>query len=393
MKPEVNLAGGREKRALGGHPWIYSNEIDMSSSAKALPPGSVVVFRDAQKRPAALGFFNPHSLIAGRVLTRNIDREINRSFLAERIEQASALRRRLCYGDFARMVHAEADRLPGLILDGLGPVLVMQCNSAGMDRLRAEIQAAVEDVFQPEILILRNDAPARAQEGLDSETAVLRGQWKGPVEIVENDCRYFADPMGGQKTGWYFDQRENRALIAGLCQGARVLDLYCHSGGFAVLAAKSGAREVTAIDTARGALELGARAASANGVDSICRFEKGDVFDTCEKRLAEKQRFDVVIADPPPFARSRRDLEVAAKAYRKLGRLAAGLVAPGGFLFIASCSHNMPADRFLSEVNRGIGLAGRSARILAQTGAAMDHPVHPLLAETAYLKALLLALD
>lgn len=391
--PAISLHAQRDKRAHGGHPWIYSNEIQMTAETKALPPGTVAIFRDAGGKPIAQGFFNPHSLIAGRVLTRNTTRRVDAAFLAERLGQALDLRRRLGIEIHGRIVHAEADRLPGLIIDRMGPVVVVQSNTAGMDRLEPTLVRAITETLAPEAIVLRNDSASRAQEGLSEETRLLVGALDGAVAVEENGCRFWADPLDGQKTGWYFDQRENRARVAALCAGQRVLDLYCHTGGFAVTAARAGARSVVAVDRSGPALALASRAAADNGLDAICAFERAEVFADAERRLEAKERYDVVVADPPPFARTRKDLEAAAKGYRKLARLAAALVAPGGFLFIASCSYNMPADRFLAEVNKGLGQAGRAARVLAQTGAAMDHPVHPLLPETAYLKGLLLALD
>jgi 23S rRNA (cytosine1962-C5)-methyltransferase len=392
-RAEITLLAHRDKRAQSGYPWIYSNEIQMTPQAKALPAGTLTLFRDPTGRPIAQGFFNPHNLIAGRILSRNVGRAINQDFLAERIDQALAIRCKLGLEHFARIVHAEADRLPGLIIDRHGDAVVIECNAAGMSLLEDALVGAVRQVLSPKTIILRNDSPARGLEGLSDERRIILGTLDGPVEIVENDVTYLADPLNGQKTGWFYDHRANRARIASLSSGARVLDFYSHSGGFALAAAKAGALSVVGIDSSALAIDLANQAAVKNNLTDTVSFIEANVFEEGQRRNDAHEKFDIVIADPPPFARSRKDVENAAKGYRKLARMAAGLVAPGGFMFIASCSYNMAADRFLSEVNRGLGQAGRAARVLEQTGAAMDHPVHPLLPESAYLKGLLLALD
>jgi len=211
--------------------------------------------------------------------------------------------------------------------------------------------------------------------------------------LRENGLVYFADLSGGQKSGWYYDQRANRAFMAGLAKGARVLDAYCYSGGFGVLAAARGAKDVIGLDSSDAALALAAEAATANGVSDRCTWVKCDVFEELERLAQSNKRFDMVICDPPPFVPARKDLEPGARAYRKLARLAAQLVAPGGFLFLASCSHNIPAERFAFECAAGISRARRNAALVHEAGAGPDHPVHPMLPETAYLKGLVYAVS
>jgi 23S rRNA (cytosine1962-C5)-methyltransferase len=228
---------------------------------------------------------------------------------------------------------------------------------------------------------------------LEPYTRLAAGDLSGAVEIEENGLIFFADPLQGQKTGWFFDQRDNRAFVAALARDADVLDLYAYAGGFAIAAAAAGARSVLAVDSSTPALDLARKAAGRNNVAPTCEFRKQDSFDALESLAAQSRRFGVVIADPPPFARSKKDVPAALKGYRKLARLAAGRVAPGGFLFLASCSHNVTAEAFGLEVAGGIARAGRSGRVIRAAGAGPDHPVHPLLPETAYLKSLTLQLD
>jgi 23S rRNA (cytosine1962-C5)-methyltransferase len=326
-------------------------------------------------------------------LDRDAGRDIGKRFFVRRFERALRLRERLYDRPYYRLVHAEADGLPGLVVDRFGAILVVQTNAAGMDRLMPVILDALRTLLEPQAIVLRNDSPARTQEGLNLETRVAMGAIAGAVTVEENGAVFQADLLAGQKTGWFFDQRDNRAFVAGLAADARVLDLYCYSGGFAIAAACKGASSVLGIDRSEPALTLAAEAARRNGAADRVVFRRGDVFAEATALAAEGERFDIVIADPPAFARSKRDVPAALRGYRKLARLAAQLTAPGGFLFLASCSHNVGAAEFAEAVRRGLVDAGRGARILRSAGASPDHPVHPALPESAYLNALTLTLD
>ncbi|HEX2140496.1 MAG TPA: class I SAM-dependent rRNA methyltransferase [Woeseiaceae bacterium] len=392
-RPGIALLPGAQRRAEAGHPWIYSNEIAIDAAAKALPPGTLVTLRRADERPFGVALFNPHALIAARLLDRDASRTIATRFFSRRIERALRIRERLYPAPYYRLVHAEADGLPGLVVDRFGTVLVVQTNAAGMERLSPLVIEALCALLSPEAIVLRNDSPARSLEGLPLYSRVAQGAIDGPVTLEENGIRFQADAVGGQKTGWFYDQRDNRGFVAALAGGARVLDLYCYGGGFAVTAAMGGAESVLGIDRSEAALTLAEGSARLNGVSGSCIFRRGDVFAETASLAGSGERFDIVVADPPPFARSKRDMPAALRGYRKLARLAAQLTAPGGFLFVASCSHNVGAAEFADSVRRGLTDAGRGARILRSSGAGPDHPVHPALPETGYLKALTLALD
>ena len=392
-RPSVTLLAGRHKRAEGGHPWIYSNEVRMDAAAKALTPGTIVTVRRADDSALGVAMFNPHTLLAARLFDRDAARPIGRRFFTRRLERALRLRDRLFeYPDY-RLVHAEADGLPGLVVDRFAGVLVVQFNAAGIARLEPLILEALDALLTPDAVVLRNDSPARALEGLAPEAHVAKGTVGGPVVVRENGVEFLADPLEGQKTGWFFDQRDNRRFIATLAGRARVLDLYCFTGGFALQAARAGAASVRGIDSSASALELAAAAADRNGVGTTCEFRRGVVFAEASRFAAGGERFDIVIADPPAFARSRKDVPAALRGYRKLARLAASVTATCGTLFLACCSHNVTEAEFAEAVRRGLGDAGRAARILRTAGAGADHPVHPALPETAYLKAMTLALD
>jgi len=392
-RPIVTLMPGGHRRAENGHPWVYSNEVQMDAAAKALPPGGLVTLKRADRRPLGVAMFNPHTLLAARLLDRDAARPIGRRFLLRRLERALKSRERLYRAPFYRLIHAEADGLPGLVVDRFGSVIVVQANTAGMELLQPLIVEALCTLLSPDAIVLRNDSPARVLEGLGSEVSVSVGEIIGPVPVEENGIVFAADILGGQKTGWFFDQRDNRGFVAGLAREARVIDLYCYSGGFAVSAARAGATSVTGIDRSEGALMLATEAAERNGVGQICQFRRAEVFADAAALAAAGERFEVVIADPPAFARSKRDVPAALRGYRKLARLAAGLTAPGGFVFLASCSHNVGVAEFAEAARRGLADAGRTGRILREAGAGPDHPVLMTLPESAYLKSLTLALD
>jgi 23S rRNA (cytosine1962-C5)-methyltransferase len=391
----VRLQARRDKRVRDGHPWIYSNELVMTdASVKSAEPGEIAEFRTHDSQFIGRGSFNPKTLIAGRIFTRRDNDRIDAGFLRARLRDALALRETLVDEPHYRLIHAEADGLPGLIVDRFGPHFSLQRNTAGMDRLGSLVEAALVDLFAPKSIVLRNDSAARAVEGLSREITIVRGVGGEPIEVRENGLNWFADLHGGQKTGWYFDQRDNRALVARYARTAdRVLDLYCNAGGFALCAAKAGAKYVIGVDSSEAALELARKAAEHNGLAPRCHFHRADVFEDLGHRIAAGEKYAIVIADPPAFVRSRKDMASGARGYRKLAKLAASVTAPRGMLFIASCSYNMSLPDFTEQVAMGLHEANREARILHTVFAAPDHPVHPHLPESAYLKGLLLRLD
>jgi 23S rRNA (cytosine1962-C5)-methyltransferase len=374
------------RRARAGAPWLFSNEIEMP--AKTLAPGAVVNVIGDDGRVFGTGTFNPKSLIAVRLLDPAADVALDAGFLAAKLKRSLSLREALYRAPFYRLVNAEGDGLPGLIVDRFADTIVVQITTAGMEALLEPLLAALDETLGSAQIVLRADAPARALEGLES---YVRAGGAGRIAVEENGVRYFADVASGQKTGWYYDQRDNRAFIASLSGGKSVLDAYCYSGGFALAAARAGAKEVAGLDSSAPALALAEDGAAAGGLKG--KFVKADVFEELERLWASREKFDVVVADPPPFVKARKDLEAGAKAYRKLARLAASVTAPGGFLLLASCSHNISPDRFAQECAAGIARAGRAARLIRQAGAPSDHPIHPMLPESAYLKALVYALD
>ncbi len=393
-RPAVRLRPKAEARAIRhGFPWVYADELVMDRRSQALAPGSLAVLEDAERRPLALVTVNPASKIVARVMDRDPEAEIDGPWLAQRLARALALRERLYDEPFYRLVHAEADGLPGVVIDRFGDAAVIQPNAAWAELALAPLSAALAEVTGVSTVVKNGQGRARGLEGLPEETLVLRGAVEGPVPVRMNGATYFADLLGGQKTGLYYDQRPNHAFAARLGRGGRVLDVFSHVGGFGLAALAGGAASALAVDGSAAALALAERGAEEMGLGARFSTRQGDAFAVLEALAAEGARFDLVVCDPPAFAPAKAALEAGLRAYERVARLAAALVAPEGFLMLCSCSHAADLAAFRTASARGIGRAGRRSAILWSGGAGPDHPVLPQLAETGYLKALAFRLD
>lgn len=387
LKPKC---GGR---FFAGAPWVYANEVVLDRRTKALPPGEIATLVDADRRPVATVATNVTSRIAARRLSSDPEAEIDGAWLEARLSRALALRERLFDAPFYRLAHAEADGLPGLVIDRYGDVLVLQPNAAWLDRRRTQLLAALERVLSPEAIIWSAASRARSLEGLPEEVRLLKGAVDGPIETPLNGARYLADVVGGQKTGLYFDQRENHAFVRGLSDGRRVLDVFSHVGGFGLAALAGGAASALMVDGSEAALELARAGAARMGAAERLQTRRGDAFDVMRALDEEGERFDVVICDPPAFAPSRAALEQGARGYAKTARAGLRLAAPGGLFVLCSCSHAMDALRLRETAADALRRARRSGRLIRAAGAGPDHPVHPHLPETEYLKCLVFQLD
>ena len=381
------------RRAAGGHPWIYSNEIVMDGAAKALAPGSLVTVMNDGGEAMGVAMFNPHSLIAARLMSRDASTTVDRSFLTDLLRPALGLREVLYSEPYYRLVHAEADGLPGLIIDRYGDVLVMQPNSAGMDRLTDELIDVLQDMLSPRAIIVRGDSPVRRLEGLDERHAIVGTAPDGPITLIENGVTYLADVTGGQKTGWFYDQRDNRFFMAHLADGLDVLDVYAHSGGFGLAAAMGDANSVTMVDRSDAVCDLARQAAELGGRAGRCTIVQGEAFADLTVRRDRDEHYGMVICDPPAFVHAKKELKSGTKGYRKLTRLAARLVDREGWLAIASCSYHVTEDLLLEQIRLGLRDAQRAGKIIRRSGAGPDHPLHPGLPESAYLKFVCLRLD
>jgi 23S rRNA (cytosine1962-C5)-methyltransferase len=391
--PIIRLRNGADKRFKNGHSWVYSNEIIMTNDAKALPAGSVVQLVRHDKKELGVGTFNPNSLITYRGFTRTGTKDIDKRFFKKRMTRALALRNTLFSEPHYRLIHGDADGLPGLVVDRFGDTIVIQTSTSGMDLMIDTIVLALKSLISPKNIVLNNEGGFRKLEQLDTFSKTLQGDISGPLEVRENGLTFYADPLNGQKTGWFFDQRCNREFVANLAKDRSVVDLFSYAGGFGVTAASKGATSVLMIDRSEASLYLARKAAEANNVSEVCQFSTTEVFGALALFQEGKRRFGLVIADPPAFIKTKKDVGAGIKGYKKLARMSATAVEPLGFLMIASCSHNMHEDRFIEEVARGIGEAGRSPRLIYRAGAGPDHPVHPFMPETEYLKTLVFQLD
>ncbi len=394
-RPVVRLRPNVAPQPLrrGDAPWLYADQVVLDRRTRAIPAGSVVEVQDSERAALALAAFNPASKIPVRVLDLDPGAEVGRDWFAARLSRALSLREAMFDAPFYRLVHAEADGLPGVVIDRFGEAAVIQPNAAWADARLDELVPALCEVTGVGTVVVNGSGRARALEGLAEETRVVAGGLDGPVAVPMNGATYFADLIGGQKTGLYFDQRPNHAFAARLARGRSVIDVFAHVGGFGLAALAAGARSVLAVDGSQPALDLAARGAGAGGVAERFAARRGDAFDVLAGLGAEGAAFGVVVCDPPAFAPSKGALEAGLRAYERVARLAAPLVEPGGFLVLCSCSHAADLAKFRAASLRGIGRAGRRAQILHTGGAGPDHPVHPGLAETAYLKALFLRLD
>jgi 23S rRNA (cytosine1962-C5)-methyltransferase len=378
----VVLRKKEDHRIAAGHPWVFSNEIEKIEGSPA--PGDVVEIQTSRGRTLGIGLYHPHSLIAVRLLSTQVE-TINLEFFRRRIARALTLRQRV-YHDSAvyRLVHGESDFLPGLIIDRFADSCVIQTVSYGMDKRQDTICDALDGLLHPRCIVERNESPLRALDSLPERQGVLRGE-PGPVEFEEHGIRYSLHPLKGQKTGFFLDQRENRLLAQRYSRDARVLDCFCNDGGFALNAARGGAASVLAIDASEEETERGARNAELNDITQV-KFETGDVFARLRSLREEGERFDLIILDPPSFTRSRKNVPAAKRGYRELHEGALRILRPDGFLITASCSHHIEPQTFL-EVIRDAGFrCGRSLQLLDWRGAAPDHPTLPGVPETQYLK-------
>jgi len=393
--PSITLLPKRDARARSGHPWVFSNEVDMTPEAKALPPGTLVNLKGVNGEPFGTYIFNPRTLIALRRLSGTHNANPNVAWFAERLRHAVRRRERLFPTPHYRMVHSEGDDLPGLVVDRFGPILVAQISTAGMDLLKPALEEALLAMDGVEAILWRADAHGRTLEGLptDGEPEISGTLPKGAQTLTENGLSFHANLQGGQKTGWFYDQRANRAFVANLAKGQTVLDVCTHTGGFALNALAHGATHATLVDASGPALELAAQSATLQKVGEKCTMIEGDMFEAMEHLAKENQRYGVVICDPPAFIKNAKLIPQGLKGYEKAAKHAAQLTAGGGYLTLCSCSHHAHPDAFVEASLKGIRKAGRSGRILRLAGADADHPQNFFLAENAYLKCLTVQLD
>jgi len=385
--PVLRLKRGEDRRIRAGHLWVFSNEIDTAATPLVgFKSGAVVNVHSDREQFLGLAYVNPHALICARIVSRNPTQTLDRSLISNRLRVALALRERLSREPYDRLLFGESDALPGLVLDRYGSLIVGQISTAGMEALKGEIEAAVREVLSPAGFLWKNDSGARDLEQLPEYVEVAFGAVPDEVEVVESGLTFAAPLRAGQKTGWFYDQTANRRRLARyLAPGARVLDVCSYAGAWAITALKNGAASARCIDSSELALGFAQRNAHANEVELATI--RADAFDALKQLREAGERFDVVILDPPAFIKRKKDIPQGIAAYRKLNQLALNLIDGDGLLVSCSCSYHLTGDELAGAIQTAARHSGRFVQILETGGQSADHPVHPAIAETRYLKA------
>lgn len=385
--PPLCLKKGEERRLVHGHLWIYSNEIDTHKTPlKQFSAGEQVVVISSQGKPMGVAYVNPHSLITARLVNRQSLIPLDRSLFVHRIKIALSLRERLFSQPFYRLIFGESDLLPGIVVDRFADLLVVQITTAGMEIQQQALIEALEKVLKPTAIVLKNEVKIRELEGLELYTRVAVGELDEVTLVEENNTRFQVDILAGQKTGWYYDHRMNRARVQQYAANKRVLDLFSYIGAWGLQAATAGASEVFCVDASAAALDQLDRSAQLNGFKNITSIQ-GNVFEVLKHLRSEKEKFDIVIVDPPAFIKRKKDLKEGLNAYRRVNQMAMQLCNRDGLLISASCSHHLTAESLLQQVQNSARHLDRFVQVLEQGHQGPDHPVHPAIPETAYIKS------
>jgi 23S rRNA (cytosine1962-C5)-methyltransferase len=384
--PILRLKRNEDRRISAGHLWVFSNEVDTQvTPLTAFKPGDVCQLRSDRDKFLGYAYVNPKTLICARLLTRDAEYPPSKGMFVHRLQIALALRERIYSKPFYRLAYGESDGLPGLVLDRFGDLVVGQIGTAGMEARKEEIVAAVQQVIKPKSMLWKNDSGAREMEGLDSYVEPAFGTVPAQVELEENSVRYQVPLIEGQKTGWFYDQAHNRRSLLKFVSGKSVLDVFCYLGAWGLAAAKAGASEVTCVDSSAAALDLVAAAAARNRLNVAT--EKSDAFKAMEAMIEAQRKFDVVIVDPPAFIKRKKDIPKGEAAYRRLNQLALQLLSRDGVLVSCSCSYHLSSEALLAAIQKAARHVSRFVQVIEVGGQAADHPIHPGIEETRYLKA------
>ena len=385
--PALHLKRGEDARLRAGHLWVFSNEVDVKRTPlTGFAPGEICIVVDHAGKPLGVGYVNPNSLICVRLVARGLDHALDRSLFVHKLNVALSLRERLFDEPYYRLVYGESDGLPGLTLDRFGDVIVGQTTTAGMERLKDEISEAVVKVLKPRALVWKNDAGIRSMEQLPEYADIGYGALDAPVVVREGGVEFECDVIGGQKTGWFYDQQSNRDRMARYVAGKRVLDVCSYLGGWGLRAAAMGASEVVCVDVSAHAVDAIRRNIERNGFGDRVTAVKADAFDELKRLRELRERFDVVILDPPAFVKRKKDFAEGRIAYRRLNEMGMQVLSRDGILVTCSCSYHMPRAALLDSVQQAARHLDRQVQVLEQLQQGPDHPVHPAIAETDYLK-------
>jgi 23S rRNA (cytosine1962-C5)-methyltransferase len=394
MEP-LYLKKNAERRLRAGHLWIYSNEIDVNRSPLTnFESGQLITIIAHNNKVLGTGYINSKSLISARLISRDSQTFLNRALIRQRLKTALALRNYLFNKPFYRLVYGESDNLPGLVIDRFGEVIVIQITTAGMERIRADILTAVEEVLNPTAIIWRNDSAMRTLEGLENYVEIATGNLPTQeITIEENGVTFQIPLLTGQKTGWFYDHRMNRARLNSYVNQLRVLDVFSYIGSWGIQAAVAGAKAVSCIDTSQLALEYVKLNATLNAVTERVQTIQGDAFETLKLLRQEQQTFDLIILDPPAFIKRKKDQTEGEQAYWRINQLALQLLTPTGILISASCSLHLTPTVFLDLIQGASLKVNRQLQLLERGHQGPDHPIHPAMPETDYLKAFIFKIN
>lgn len=386
----LRLKKREDRRIRAGHRWIYSNEVDVKTTPMHnFESGEQVVLEDYRGKPVAMATVNPASLICARIYTSSVPVALDIPFLISRIKSALSLRQLAFDKPYYRLVYGESDYLPGLVVDRFDNVLVVQITSAGMERVKQEIIDALDSVLKPAVVLIRNDSAARELEGLEAYVETAIGMLADSIELEENQTRFEVSLTTGQKTGWYYDHRMNRQRLQAFANKRSVLDVFSYVGAWGVQALSAGATHVTCVDSSAKFLQQAKHNAALNGREDDLETIEGDAFDVLKNLRQDRQRFDIVVLDPPAFIKRRKDTKEGLAAYQRINRAAMQLVTPGGLIVSASCSWHLQREQLLDAMRKASAINGQRLQVLEQGHQGADHPVHPSMKETDYLKSYL----
>lgn len=389
MLAKLRLKKNEERRIKQGHVWIYSNEVDnQATPLKSFEPGQQVIVDASNGKELGLAYVNPQTLICARLLSRSSKLELNSKFLKKRIQAAQALRELNFSEPFYRLVFGDSDGLPGLVVDRFGDVFSVQITTAGMENVKNDIVQVLINLYQPQAIVMKNDLASRKLEGLPLYEEVVYGEIPESLVIKENDTLFEIPVEEGQKTGWFYDHRASRKRMQEMVKGKTVLDVFSYLGGWGVAAANAGAAAVTCVDASELALDGVDHNAALNGVAEKMTTIQGNAFDVLSALRTDGQKFDVVIVDPPAFIKRKKDFKKGFEAYRRINELAMRVLEKDGVLVSASCSHHLSRDDLLKSVQSAARHIDRNVQLFDQGHQAPDHPVHPAIPETEYIKTL-----
>jgi 23S rRNA (cytosine1962-C5)-methyltransferase len=386
--PELRLKKNEDRRLRAGHAWVYSNEVDTKQTPlKEFLPGQWCHVTNARGRILGTAYVNPNTLICARIVSRFEKQILTPERLIERIEAALRLRELVFKDSCYRLIFGEGDALPGLVVDRFKDVLVVQVTTAGMDAIQDDIISALSSVLNPKSILLRNDSSSRELEGLELYSKTVLGEATELAELIENNTRFVTSLEQGQKTGWFYDHRLNRLRMQQYVKDKRVLDVFSYVGAWGIQALQAGAKSVTCVDSSAFALDLARQSAALNNCEGSFDCIQADAFEALKSLHEAGEQYDVVILDPPAFVKRRKDLKEGSLAYRRINRLAMGLIKNEGILISASCSYHLSNEQLLNEIRQASYLANVQCLVLEQGHQGPDHPVHPAMEETDYLKS------